>query len=148
MGGRGGGAKKVGEGVRMYTAMGMVGPNGELIALPGMFREVPSYVELTPAQKANMTTAAQAATSVSNGLSASGSSNVKLTKREGTQLASALIASGMLLGSGSIRTRLYRTARFLGDFGAIKGGPSKIFDRYKRRLTGRLTGKLFQKLFK
>lgn len=47
------------------------------------------------------------------------------------------------------RSILYRTARMLGDYQALRtGDPKKIGKRIGRRVAGKVTGRLLGKLFK
>ena len=74
-------------------------------------------------------------------------SGITLSNAEAGSLSSALLLTGSLLGGGSLRTRLYRAGRLLGDYSAVKGGSASMVKRLMRRLTGRVSGKVFKKVF-
>ncbi len=118
---------------------------GEVIMASGMHRTIPSHVELTAAQKQRMLTMDQGAAELRKGLLKSG---VNLTAAESKDLVSSLALTGSLFGSGNMRTRLYKTGRFLGDWQAVAGGSKTLQRRIMRRMAGRVTGKTFRKLFK
>lgn len=84
--------------------------------------------------------------SLNDGLAKSGIKN--LTKMESVNVAHNLMATASLFGGGSLRTRLYRTGRLLGDVKAVQGGTGTMVRRIQRRLAGRVTGQTFRKLFK
>jgi hypothetical protein len=46
----------------------------------------------------------------------------------------------------ALRSLLYWLARLLGDYQAIRKGPSAMARRYARKVTGRQAGKLLRKL--
>ena len=91
-------------------------------------------------------TYAGAGKSVGDGLAKSGIKNI--TKAESVNVAHNLLATASLLGGGSLRTRLYRTGRLLGDVKSVQGGTASMARRIQRRLAGRITGQTFRKLFK
>ncbi len=148
MGGRGlrGGGATAGRFVRVKDAQGRhIGlgyedpVSGEVMMMPGMYGTNTNVIPL-----AKQVPIEDAIAETQKGLSDSG---VKLTKNQSSELATALILSGSLIGGGDIRTRLYRAARLIGDFRAVTGGSKTLVSRIGRRLTGRISGGLFRKLF-
>lgn len=70
-----------------------------------------------------------------------------LSKRDSDELAIAL-ATMTLPFRGDFRSALYKTARLIGDYRALTGGPRAMARRLARRLAGRVSGRLFRKLFR
>jgi hypothetical protein len=75
--------------------------------------------------------------------------DVKLSKKDAIKLAHGLLATGILIGgTGSLRTRLYKAARMIGNYEALMKGQKAIVTRFARIMTGKITGQTFRKIFK
>ena len=48
----------------------------------------------------------------------------------------------------TIRSAMYKSAKFLGDVNAVTRGPNKIVKRIGRRLLGKQTQKVMNKIFR
>jgi len=136
MGGRG---KSKGGGKQLWMGGTIIGQGGDMaFAIP-----IDQYVGTGP----RFMPAGQAASVVKSALGAS-KSGVKVSTKDAMNIANTLIAAGGMMGKGSLRTRLYRAARLLGDVKAISGGPTTITRRIMRRMAGKITGQTFRQLFK
>ena len=142
MGGRGVVEGELGGGmVGKFIGIGYKDPvTGEVVMLPGMYKTATDAVSV-----GNQVSHTDAINQIQKGLSGTGK---QLTKAESAQLAHQMILAGALVGKGNLRTKLYRAARMIGNYEALKGGQKSIVRRIGRILTGRITGKTFRKLFK
>lgn len=140
MGGRGR------EAMVMVSGIASIDPRtGEAVMQKGMWRQVTPWVELTPAQRERMISHTEAVDAVKSGLAKSGIQG--LSEAEARSLTDALVVTGALFGGGSLRTRLYRAGRFLGDVGSVRGGSPRVYRRIMRRISGKVSGRVFRKVF-